>query len=213
MTAVNSGSRQTIHSPSFWTSEPRTYVTNKTKGDRKKTVYLATYPAMMKCFQDYDAGFFDLIIADESHRSIYNRYRDLFVYFDALQVGLTATPIKKILGNTYKMFDCEDGDPTAHYSYEEAINDTPPSLTFFQVTKHTTKFLRKGIKYADMSENEKKQLDEQVEDPELIDYEKEALSQEVFNKDTDRAILRNLMDNGMRVADGTHVGKTIIFGP
>ena len=199
----------------FLDSEPRTFVTNKTKGDRKKTVYLATYPAMMKCFQDFDTGFFDLIIADESHRSIYNRYRDIFIYFDALQVGLTATPVnvhtRSFMRNTFKMFDCEDGDPTAHYSYEEAITDTPPWLAHFQVTKHTTKFLRKGIKYADMSEDEKKQLDEQVEDPELIDYEKEAMGQEVFNKDTDRAILRNLMDNGIRVADGTHVGKTIIF--
>lgn len=195
----------------FLDSEPRTYVTNKTKGDRKKTVYLATYPAMMKCFQDYDTGFFDLIIADESHRSIYNRYRDLFVYFDALQVGLTATPIKRIARNTFIMFDCEDGDPTATYTYEEAITDTPPWLAHFQVTKHTTKFLRKGMKYAEMSEEEQRQLDEQVEDAELIDYSKEAMSQDVFNKDTDRAILRNLMNNGLRVASGAHVGKTIIF--
>lgn len=76
----------------FIDSEPRLYVTASSANDRNNTIYLATYPAMMKCFENFDVGFFDLVIADESHRSIYNRYRDLFSYFDALQVGLTATP-------------------------------------------------------------------------------------------------------------------------
>jgi type I restriction enzyme, R subunit len=73
--------------------EPRTYVTSATSRDRDKRIYLATYPAMMECFESFDVGFFDLIIADESHRSIYNRYRELFAYFDCLQVGLTATTV------------------------------------------------------------------------------------------------------------------------
>lgn len=195
----------------FLEAEPRTYVTAKTNEERDKTVYLATYPAMMKCFQNFDVGFFDLVIADESHRSIYNRYRDLFVYFDAMQVGLTATPVQKIARNTFLMFDCEDGDPTAHYSYKDAINDTPPYLVPFRVTKHTTKFLRQGIRYAEMSLEQQQQLEEQVEDAESIDFSKEAVSQAVFNKDTDRKILRNLMENGIRVSDGLHVGKTIVF--
>jgi len=195
----------------FMDDEPRTYVTAKTDKDRKKTIYLATYPAMMKCFQNFDAGFFDLVIADESHRSIYNRYRDLFLYFDALQVGLTATPVSKIQRNTFLMFDCEEGNPTAHYSYNEAISDSPPYLVPFHVTKHTTKFLRQGIRYADMTPEEQVQVEEQVEDPELVDYSQEAISQEVFNKDTDRKILRNLMDNGVRDATGSHAGKSIIF--
>jgi type I restriction enzyme R subunit len=70
----------------------------------------------MKCFENFDAGFFDLIIADESHRSIYNGFRDLFVYFDAFQVGLTATPVQFIFRNTFKLFECEDKDPTANFS-------------------------------------------------------------------------------------------------
>ena len=195
----------------FLDSEPRTYVTTKTNEDREKTVYLATYPAMMKCFQNFDAGFFDLIIADESHRSIYNRYRDLFVYFDAMQVGLTATPRGNINHNTYLMFDCEDHNPTAHYSYKEAINDTPPYLVPFRVTKHTTKFMREGMSYAKMDPQQREEADEQVEDSESIDYSKEQVNQAVYNKDTDRKILRNLMENGIRVADGVHVGKSIIF--
>jgi len=195
----------------FLEAEPRTYVTTKTNEDRDRTVYLATYPAMMKCFQNFDVGFFDLVIADESHRSIYNRYRDLFVYFDALQVGLTATPVQRITRNTFLMFECEDGDPTVHYSYQDAINDTPPYLVPFRVTKHTTKFLREGISYAQMSDEQRQQLEEQVEDAESVDFSKEQVNQAVFSKDTDRKVLRNLMENGIRVADGVHVGKSIVF--
>ena len=117
----------------FLPGEPRTYVTAATSKDRDKRIYLATYPAMMECFEIFDVGFFDLIIADESHRSIYNRYRDLFAYFDCLQVGLTATPVEFIARNTYAIFGCEDRDPTAYFSFEEAISHDPPYLVPFEV--------------------------------------------------------------------------------
>ena len=84
----------------FLPGEPRTIVTADTAQDRDQRIYLATYPAMMKCYQTFDVGFFDLIIADETHRSIFNRYRDIFDYFDAWQVGLTATPVKFVLRDT-----------------------------------------------------------------------------------------------------------------
>lgn len=192
-------------------NEPRVYVTAATADDRKKSIYLATYPAMSKCYQGFDVGFFDLIIADESHRSIYNRYRELFMYFDALQVGLTATPRNVITHDTFKMFECEGDDPTAHFSYNDAIEHVPPYLSHFQVVSHTTKFLREGIRYADMTPEQKAQLEKQVEDAESIDFAKEAVDKSVFNKDTDRRILRNLMDSGMRDATGQQIGKTIIF--
>ena len=191
--------------------EPRVYVNRKSGNDTTKRIYLATYPAMMKCFQNFDVGFFDLIIADESHRSIYNRYRDLFRYFDSYQVGLTATPLKFIFRNTYKLFDCENEDPTYNYEYEAAISHNPPYLCPFKVIKHTTKFLREGIKYKDLNTSQREQLDDQVADSETVNYEKEHVSRQVFNRDTDRAIIRNLMENGMRGPDGTRVGKTIIF--
>ncbi|MFC1765494.1 DEAD/DEAH box helicase family protein [Planctomycetota bacterium] len=192
-------------------SEPRIYVTARTAHDRNKTIYLATYPAMMKYFQSFDVGFFDLIIADESHRSIYNRYHDLFLYFDAYQVGLTATPRQVITHNTYSLFDCEDEDPTAYFSYKDAIEHVPPYLTHFKAVKHTTKFMRKGIKYSEMSPEEQAQLENQIEDPERVDFSKEAIDQSVFNKDTDRRIVRNLMDNGIRDASAQRIGKTIVF--
>jgi type I restriction enzyme R subunit len=95
----------------FMPDEPRVIVDSNTSNDRDKRIYLATYPAMMKCFEDFDVGFFDLIIADESHRSIYKKFRALFQYFDALEVGLTATPVRFIERNTYDLFGCEDRDP------------------------------------------------------------------------------------------------------
>ena len=195
----------------FLPTEPRTFVSSKTASDRDKRIYLATYPAMMKCFESFDVGFFDLIIADESHRSIYNKYRDLFRYFDALQVGLTATPRNVVNHHTYKLFGCEDGDPTAHYSLEEAINHTPPYLVPFRVVKLTTQFLRDGIKWSQMSDEQKRQYEEQVEDAEGTEYEAKAIGRQVFNRDTSRRILRNLMDHGIRDAAGSLPGKTIIF--
>ena len=191
--------------------EPRTYVTSATSKDRDKRIYLATYPAMMECFESFDVGFFDLIIADESHRSIYNRYRELFAYFDALQVGLTATPVEFIARNTYTIFGCEDRDPTAYFSFEDAINNVPPYLVPFEVVTHTTPFLRKGIKYSEMNAEQRQQLEEDEAVPAAVEYELAEVDKAVFNKDTNRVILRNLMENGIRDGTGTRVGKSIIF--
>jgi type I restriction enzyme R subunit len=195
----------------FLPGEPRTFVTAATSRDRDKRIYLATYPAMMECFETFDVGFFDLIIADESHRSIYNRYRDLFVYFDCLQIGLTATPVDFISRNTFEMFRCESGDPTAHFSLEEAISHRPPYLVPFEVITHTTPFLRRGIKYSEMSKEQRDQLEEDEQVPAAIEFEQPDVDKAVFNKDTNRIIMRNLMETGIRDATGTRVGKSIIF--
>jgi len=122
----------------FMPGEPRVVVDSSTSQDRDKRIYLATYPAMMKCFEDFDVGFFDLIIADESHRSIYKKFRTLFRYFDALEIGLTATPVRFVERNTYDLFECGDRDPTAAFEFENAINSTPPFLVPFRVKACTT---------------------------------------------------------------------------
>lgn len=191
--------------------EPRIHINANTAGDVTNRIYLATYPAMMQCYELFDVGYFDLIIADESHRSIYNRYRDLFVYFDALQVGLTATPVQFISRNTFKLFSCEDGDPTSYFGYQEAISHAPPYLVPFEVYTHTTEFLRRGIKYNQLSKDQREQLEEDEADAQSIAYDDTDVDRTVFNKDTNRAILRNLMENGLRDASGSHPGKSIIF--
>ncbi len=190
-------------------NEPLTIVRAGTAKDRTKRIYLATYPAMMRIFETFDVGFFDLIIADESHRSIYNRYRDLFVYFDCLQIGLTATPVQYVARNTYRLFDCEDRLPTAYYSLERAVEEE--HLVPYEVFTHTTNFLRSGIKYSQLSDEQRQQLEEDGEEPESFDYEAPEIDRQIFNKDTNRAILRNLMENGLREATGQHPGKSIIF--
>lgn len=195
----------------FLPGEPRIHINANTAGDVTNRIYLATYPAMMQCYEMFDVGYFDLIIADESHRSIYNRYRDLFVYFDALQVGLTATPVKFITRNTFKLFSCEDGDPTSYFGYQEAISHTPPYLVPFEVYTHTTEFLRRGIKYNQLSAEQREQLENDEPDAQTIAYDDTEVDRAVFNKDTNRAILRNLMENGIKDASGAHPGKTIIF--
>lgn len=195
----------------FLPGEPRAYVTSATSKHRDKRIYLATYPAMMECYESFDVGFFDLIIADESHRSIYNRYAELFAHFDCHQVGLTATPVEFIARNTYKIFGCEDRDPTAYFSFEDAINSIPGYLVPFEVVTHTTPFLRKGIKYSEMSPEQRQQLEDDEAVPAAVEFEQAEVDKAVFNKDTNRLILRNLMENGIRDATGTRVGKSIIF--
>lgn len=172
-------------------------------------VVLATYPAMMKRFQDYDVAWFDLVIADESHRSIYNKYRDLFLYFDALQLGLTATPRHKVSHNTYAMFDCKAEDPTYFYEYERAVDEG--YLVDFTPIAVTSRFLREGIHSDQLSEKEKQRLEEEGIDPESLDIEAERLDKQAYNKDTNRKILQNLMENGLRDATENGPGKSIIF--
>ena len=191
----------------FLPSLPRTYVTGASAGNTVDRIFLSTYPAMMKVYESFDVGFFDLIIADESHRSLYNRYRQIFEYFDCYQLGLTATPVDFVARNTFKIFECDEGDPTSHYDYPLAVSQK--YLVPFEVDTHTTQFLRAGIKYSKMTEDQRRQLEEDEELPEAIEFEQGEVDKIVYNKDTNRHILRNLMDNGIRV--GSRVGKTIVF--
>lgn len=190
-------------------NEPLTLVTAKTAQDRNKRIYLATYPAMMRILQTFDTGFFNLIIADESHRSIYNRYKDLFKWFDCLQVGLTATPVDKINHNTFKLFGCQGMNPTVYYSLEQAVEEK--YLVPYEVFTHTTEFLRAGIKFAQLTDKQKEELEDAGEVPELFNYESQDLDKKIFSRDTNREVIRNLMENGIRDGVGQLPGKTIIF--
>jgi type I restriction enzyme, R subunit len=190
-------------------SEPVRIVTSRVKRDANERIFLATYPAMQKVFQSFDVGFFDLIIADESHRSIYNVYGDIFHYFDCHQIGLTATPVDFLTRSTFKLFNCEGQLPTANYDLEQAVEDG--YLTPFEVFEHTTQFLREGISLDTLSKEQIEELEEQGEDPSQFDFASEQVDKVIYNKDTNRSILRNLMENGLRDASGQLPGKTIVF--
>jgi type I restriction enzyme R subunit len=172
-------------------------------------IYIGIYQGLINDYEAFDVGFFDLIIADESHRSIYNLYGDLFKYFDAIQVGLTATPVEMVSRSTCRLFGCDYKLPTANYPLEQAIADR--NLVPFRVVAHTTKFLRDGIKAAHLTDEQIAQLEDQGIDPNTLDFDAQEIDAAVFNKDTNRVILRNLMDNGLRDADGQLPGKTIVF--
>ncbi|UQD98225.1 DEAD/DEAH box helicase family protein [Bradyrhizobium japonicum] len=190
-------------------SEPIRIVSSRVNQAASERIFLATYPAMQKVYQSFDVGFFDLIIADESHRSIYNVYGDMFHYFDCLQIGLTATPVDFVSRNTFSLFGCEGQLPTANYDLEQAVKEG--FLTPFEVFEHTTQFLREGIRLDILTKEQILQLEEQGEDPAQYDFSSEQIDKIIYNKDTNRAILRNLMENGLRDATGQLPGKSIIF--
>lgn len=184
-------------------------ITSRIESNASERIFFATYPAMQKVFQSFDTGFYDLIIADESHRSIYNVYGDIFHYFDCHQIGLTATPVDFVTRSTFRLFNCENHLPTANYDLEQAVNDG--YLTPFEVFEHTTLFLREGIHLDTLTKEQIEELEEQGEDPARYDFPSEQVDKVIYNKDTNRAILRNLMDNGLRSASDQLLGKTIIF--
>ena len=194
-----------------FTSHTPAIVRAATANERQHRVYLATYPAMMQICQSFDPGFFDLIIADESHRSIYNVYRGIFDWFDGLQVGLTATPVEMVSRSTCGLFDCDFRLPDFNYSYEEAIDGAPPYVVPFEVYTHTTKFLREGVHGPSMTDQQIAEVEDQGIDPQALDFESKDIDRAVYVTGTNDEVLKNLMENGIRQADGQTLGKTIIF--
>lgn len=172
-------------------------------------VFIATYPGMLRIMNKYDVGYFDLIVADESHRSIYNIYGDIFKYFDALEVGLTATPVEMVSRSTCDLFGCDYKLPTANYPLEDAIEQV--NLVPYKIVSYTTQFLREGIKKDNLTDEQIAQLEEQGIDPNELDFDAKQIDEAIKNKDTNRLILRNLMEKGLRDKDGQLPGKTIIF--
>ena len=180
----------------------------------------STYQTMMNCIDSvedekgklFTCGHFDLVICDEAHRSIYNKYRDIFNYFDAPLVGLTATPKDEIDKNTYGVFDLENGVPTYGYELDQAVKDG--YLVDFLSVETKLKFLEEGIVYDKLSPEEKQMYEETFGAQEGALPEKiqsTALNQWIFNDDTIRQVLHILMEQGLRIEYGQKLGKTIIF--
>ena len=180
----------------------------------------STYQTMMNCIDNvkdehgklFTCGHFDLVVCDEAHRSIYNKYRDIFNYFDAPLVGLTATPKDEIDKNTYEVFELESGVPTYGYELAQAVKDG--YLVDFMSVETKLKFIEQGIAYDELSDEEKEEyeekfIDENDELPERI--MSSALNEWVFNVDTIRQVLHILMTEGIKIDYGQKLGKTIIF--
>jgi len=180
-----------------------------------RRIYCATYPSMLNLIQQENCPvspfYFDMIIADESHRSIYNVYKNIFEYFDAMQLGLTATPTDAIDHNTFYLFECENELPTFAYSYEEAINNIPPYLSDFEVLKIRTKFQQEGINSSTIADAEKYRLIQEGEDLDEINFEGTDLEKKVTNKGTNAVIVREFMEECIKDPNGVLPGKTIFF--
>ncbi|MCC5610482.1 DEAD/DEAH box helicase family protein [Nostoc sp. CHAB 5834] len=190
-----------------------------TEKDTEGRVFACTYPTMMGLIDDtrdgqrrFGAGHFDLIIIDEAHRSVFQKYRTIFNYFDSLLLGLTATPKDEIDRNTYGLFDLENNVPTDSYQLEDAVSDgflVPPKAVSVPL-----KFQRQGINYNELSEAEREEWDalewdDEGNAPERV--EAEAVNKWLFNQDTVDKVLAHLMTRGLKVAGGDRLGKTIIF--
>ena len=191
------------------------------KDDRNARIVFSTYPTILNAIDDtkskdgrqlFTPAHFDLIIIDESHRSIFKKYRAIFEYFDALMVGLTATPKTDVDRNTYDFFEMEHGVPTYAYDYETAVHQDHVLVPYYNY-EVKTKFLEEGITYDDLSEKDKERYeDDFIEDgmmPEFIPSA--ALNKFVFNELTVDTVLQDLMERGIKVAGGDRLGKTIIF--
>ncbi|MBF0259364.1 MAG: DEAD/DEAH box helicase family protein, partial [Desulfamplus sp.] len=187
------------------------------KDDPDSRMVFSTYPTMMNAidstrkkdgFRMFSAGHFDLIIIDESHRSIYKKYQDIFTYFDGSLLGLTATPKQDIDKNTYSIFELEDNVPTFAYELAEAIKEK--YLVPYNTIETKMKFMEQGIHYDELSEEEKEQWEETFDD-EITEISGEALNKFLFNANTVDRVLQDLMEKGIHVQGGDLIGKTIIF--
>lgn len=191
------------------------------KDDRNARIVFSTYPTILNAIDStktkdgvplFSPAHFDLIITDESHRSIFKKYRAIFEYFDALMVGLTATPKTDVDRNTYDFFEVENGVPTYAYDYETAVY-TDHYLVPYYNYEVKTKFLEEGITYDDLSEADKERYeDDFAEDDYIPDFiPSAALNKFVFNETTVDIVLQDLMERGIKVEGGDRLGKTIIF--
>lgn len=207
---------------SFVNLLPDLSVTNlcEEKDNYQAHCVFSTYQTMMNCIDSvkdeegklFTCGHFDLIICDEAHRSIYNKYKDIFAYFDAPLVGLTATPKDEIDKNTYNIFELENGVPTYGYDLAQAVKDG--YLVDFLSVESSLKFIEQGIVYDELSEEDKEEYESTFENengeiPEKIDSS--ALNSWLFNEDTIKKALNILMTEGIRINYGETLGKTIIF--
>jgi type I restriction enzyme, R subunit len=177
--------------------------------DTTNRLYAVTLQTLSNIFEQFSPAFFDLIIFDEVHRSIYNKFNEVLEYFDGRQIGLTATPANYINRDTFLAFDCTDGKPTYLYTYEQAIDDK--YLVDYELYAARTKFQRQGIHGVDLTEEERNALIEKGLDPDDINYEGTELEREVSNRDTLRKQWEEIWEVCKKDSSGQLPGKTIIF--
>lgn len=191
------------------------------KDDKNARIVFSTYPTILGAIDSaktkdgvplFSPAHFDLIITDESHRSIFRKYRAIFEYFDAIILGLTATPKTDVDRNTYDFFEMESGVPTYAYDYETAVYADRVLVPYYNY-EVKTKFLEEGIAYDELSDEDKERYEEDFSiDGGMPDFvPSDSLNKFVFNENTVNAVLQDLMERGIKTEGGDRLGKTIIF--
>lgn len=194
---------------------------NKDDPEQCRMIF-STYPTIMNAIDDtktkdgsrlFTPGHFDLIILDEAHRSVYNKYQDIFHYFDAMILGLTATPKSEIDKDTYAVFDLEKGNPTYAYELDKAVEEG--YLVNYSTLEYKDKIMENGVHYNELSEEDKRHFEETFADDPAISVTKQvpntAVNKWLFNQETIDNMLKELMEKGLKVNGGDTLGKTIIF--
>lgn len=188
------------------------------ENDKNARIVFSTYPTILNAIDTdktedgerlYTPAHFDLIIIDEAHRSIFKKYRAIFDYFDAYLVGLTATPREEVERSTFDFFELEHGNPTYNYTYEEAIK--AGYLVDYYPVENSTTFIDKGIHYDDLSDEDKKACEDEYKEGDFEEAPPSDINKFVFNKDTVKKVIEELMENGIKTDAGDKLGKTIIF--
>ncbi|MHB1261485.1 MAG: type I restriction endonuclease subunit R [Thermoplasmatota archaeon] len=196
-------------------NSPRWPEDGETAWSADRRIYVTTYQTMLNKLNSDSNGispfFFDLIICDEAHRTVYNLYKQILDYFDALKLGITATPKEHVDANTYGLFQCESGVPTFSYSFDEAVKNKPPFLCGFEVLNVRSKFQLAGIKGGQLPDEIQDQVRLQGIDPADIDFEGTDLERKVSNRDTNRLIVQEFMEESIKDQTGTLPGKSIFF--
>ncbi len=196
-------------------NEPRWPKGNETEITTDQRIYVSTYPSMLNIVRSEEnplsPHFFDLIIVDESHRSIYNTYREILSYFHAITLGLTATPTEVIDHNTFALFDCENGLPDFAYTYEEATNHLPPYLCNFVPMRLSTNIQEAGINRNTLTLADQKRLLREGKDLGDVDYQGASLERSVMNRGTNALLVKEFMEECIKDPDGVLPGKSIIF--
>lgn len=191
----------------FFTEEPKTKIESGKTNDSAR-LYSATYQTMINYLDHYSSGYFDMIIVDEVHRSIYGEWKMILDHFDCCKVWLTATPVEYIDRNTYKEFDCHEQWPTYYYGLDEAIEEK--HLVPYRVLMTRTQFQIQGIKGRQLPKHIQDQLIKEGKSPEDYNFEWTDIGKKIDNKDTNRAIVREFMEQSYKIEDGLP-GKTILF--
>ncbi len=193
----------------FFPDEARQKINSAEDLDKGKRLYASTIQTFMDCYKQFSPGDFDIIISDEAHRSIYNKWKDVFTYFDALQIGLTATPSELVDKDTFKFFQCEDGKPTFLYTFDDAVD--AGWLVPFRVNSTQTHFQIKGVKAEDVPASIKETLAEKGIEESDIDFEGTDIERTVVVTGTNEAIVKEFYDNSIWDKSGTLPAKSIFF--